>query len=225
VSTVGPWHRDPKAAIALLFLTAAAGGLDATAFLHIGGTFVSNQTGTVVLLAISVTDSGAINTVAVLTSLACFILGVVAAGRYLPNAAHGELWPLGTPLAVLFEFVLVAVCAVIVSTTHLAPAFGVAPIALAMGMQAALAKRIGLPYLTTGYITGSTTSMIMSSPADDRSDRWWWFGVIPVAVMAFGALTTALLGTQSVVAALGFVGATMGVGAWQTRGGRRRARE
>ncbi|HZM54775.1 MAG TPA: YoaK family protein [Acidimicrobiales bacterium] len=223
MSTVGPWDRDPKAAMALLLLTAAAGGLDATAFLHIGGTFVSNQTGTIVLLAISVTDASAVNTVAALTSLACFLLGVAAAGRYLLKAGELEPWPPGTPLAVLLELVLVAVCAVIISTTHLTPAFGVAPIALAMGMQAALAKRIGLPYLTTGFITGSTTSMIMKSPAADRSDRWWWYGAIPIAVMAVGALATAVLGSQSVVAALALVGATMGAAAWKTRGGLRRA--
>ncbi|MEL7210643.1 MAG: DUF1275 family protein, partial [Actinomycetota bacterium] len=50
----GPWNDRPRSAAALLLLTVVAGGLDATAFLFMGGTFVSCQTGTVLLLATTV---------------------------------------------------------------------------------------------------------------------------------------------------------------------------
>jgi uncharacterized membrane protein YoaK (UPF0700 family) len=191
--------------------------LDAIAFLHIGGTFVSNQTGTVLLLAMNVSGSETANTAAALSSLTCFVLGAAAAARYLPKRAGAEHWPRRTPVAVSAELLLVAACVTATSVSDLHPAYGVAPLAGAMGAQATLAKRIGLPSLTTGYITGSTTDMAMGSPAGDDSDRWWWYGAIPAAAIAAGAVVTALLSSRSVTGALALVGLAIAGAAWLTR--------
>ena len=60
----------------LLVLTFASGALDAYAFLHLGQLFVANQTGNVMLLAISVPSNGsATSTSGSLISLVAFLLG------------------------------------------------------------------------------------------------------------------------------------------------------
>ena len=41
----GPWFGRRLPVVALLLLTAVAGGLDAITFLFVGGVFVCNQTG------------------------------------------------------------------------------------------------------------------------------------------------------------------------------------
>jgi uncharacterized membrane protein YoaK (UPF0700 family) len=66
-----------------LVLQHCGGGLDAIAFLNVGGTVVSNQTGTVLFLA---SNESAANTAAALSSPSCFVFGTAAAGRYKPKA-------------------------------------------------------------------------------------------------------------------------------------------
>jgi len=66
----GPWRRDPPAATALVLLTIAAGAADALTFLHFGGSFVSNQTGTVLLLGINLAGVHVANTAAAVSSSA-----------------------------------------------------------------------------------------------------------------------------------------------------------
>jgi uncharacterized membrane protein YoaK (UPF0700 family) len=198
-----PWDPDPLGAGALLILTAVAGGLDAIAFLALGGTFVSNQTGTVLLLAMGASGTAAVEVAAAITSLASFVVGAALAGRVLPARAPGEPWPRRTRTVLILEVVLIAIAAAMSGSSDLEKAFIVAPMALAMGAQAALAKRIALPYLTTGFITGATIGAAVGSPLGDRSARWWWFGLIPVVVLAVGAGVGSLLDAASTSLALG----------------------
>lgn len=197
-----PWDPDPLGAGALLILTAVAGGLDAIAFLALGGTFVSNQTGTVLLLAMGASGTAAVEAAAAITSLASFVVGAALAGRVLPARVPGEPWPTRTRPVLIAEVALIVIAALLSGVFDVRGAVVVAPMAFAMGAQETLARRIALPYLTTGYITGATIGAAVGSPLGDRSARWWWFGIIPVAVLGIGAAIGSLFNRASTALAL-----------------------
>lgn len=201
-----PWKPDPLGAGVLLVLTVIAGGLDAVAFIALGGTFVGNQTGTVLLLVMGITDTAPVETAASAASLVSFVVGAALAGRVLPTTAPGEPWPRHTRTVLLIEVVLIATSAALSAVDDVGSAVIVAPIALAMGLQAGLARRVALPYLTTAYITGATTGAAMSSPLGDRSTPWWWIAAVPVAALAVGAAFGALLTRSSTGLALAAIG-------------------
>ncbi|MEL7210665.1 MAG: DUF1275 family protein, partial [Actinomycetota bacterium] len=156
----------------------------------------------VLLLATTVSGASTVNTAAALTSFVAFVLGAALAGRVVPPIEAGRAWPRRTGLAVGAEAALVGIAAVAAWGWDPVAGVLVAPIALAMGIQAAVARRIGLTYLSAGYITGSSTAAAMSSPAGDGSNRWWWYGLVPIAVMGVGAAGTAVVADRSLPAAL-----------------------
>jgi uncharacterized membrane protein YoaK (UPF0700 family) len=205
----GPWYRRYEAASALVLLTAVAGALDVIAFLFLGGAFVSNQTGTILLLAMNAAGTDTVSNVIAVTSILCFIAGAASSARILPRIGPDDRVPHRTALIVSAEVVLIAVGAFAYTSTADRPLV-VAALALAMGLQAALAKRIGVAFLTTGYITGSTTDMAMESPVGDHSFGWWWLGLIPVTAMAIGGVIGAVIASTSVFGALLVVAALTG---------------
>lgn len=214
-----PWAGASPSAVTLVLLTAVAGGVDAIAFLHLGGSFVSNQTGNVLLLGISVTRDTTTDTAASATSLAGFALGAAAIGRWVAHQ-RGRHAPQPPTLVIGAESALLALAAVMVWAIDVPDAVLTAPLAVSMGMQAGLARALGLSYLTAGYITGSTTAAAMRSPLGDRSDRWWWHGAVPLATIAAGAAVTAAVAHQSVpggIALLALVTAIAGVWARRVR--------
>lgn len=196
-----PWSRERASASALVLLMAIAGGLDAIAFLQLGGSFVGNQTGNVLLLGISLTRDSPIDTAATATSLGAFIVGAAALGRW--RRTREERTPRRRPgLVIAVEASLLGLAATLSALFDPPAAVMVAPLALSMGLQAGLARELGVSYLTGGYITGSTTASAMGSPLGDRSDRWWWHGAIPLVTLASGAAGTAALARVSVPGAL-----------------------
>lgn len=182
-----PWRNEPAAAVSLLLLIAVAGGLDVTTFLFLGGTFVSNQTGTVLLLAMNSAGGETISTPVGIASLLAFLIGAAIAARVVSRVAKAGRLPRRARRAIVLEALLVASAAVLVRIeAH--DAVVVAPLAFAMGVQATLAIRFGLAFITGGYVTGTVTATVMSSPAGDRSRGWWWYGLFPIAAMALGGI-------------------------------------
>ena len=200
-----PWRPDPLGAAVLLVLTAIAGSLDAVAFVSLGGTFVGNQTGTVLLLVMGATDRAPVETGAAAASLGSFIVGAALAGRVLPTTAPGRPWPQHTRTVLLVEVALIASGAALSAIDDIHSAAVVAPIALAMGLQAGLARRVALPYLTAAFITGATTDGAMKSPLGDRSTRWWWLAGMPILALVVGAAIGAFLVTEDTGVALSVI--------------------
>jgi uncharacterized membrane protein YoaK (UPF0700 family) len=116
--------------------------------------------------------------------------------------AAGEPWPRHTRTVILAEAVLISVCAVLTSIDEVDRAFVVGLAAVAMGAQATLARRVGLAYLTTGFVTGAAVAGAMTSPLGDRSTNWWWFAVIPVSALIAGASAAASVSRVSTELAL-----------------------
>lgn len=200
-----PWHGNRVGVLILLLLTFVAAGADATTFLFIGGTFVSNQTGTVLLLAMDVGGANVVNSVSAVASLVMFILGATVGARLLPQRGPGELLPRRTTIVLIGEVVLLA-GAVALSAAGDSSAWTVALLGFCMGAQAALAARIALPYLTTGFITGSLTKSLLESPAGGPPRYGWWYIAAPVGTIAFGALVIGWIARESVTGAIALLG-------------------
>ncbi|WCO68806.1 YoaK family protein [Iamia majanohamensis] len=196
-----PWSGDPPDTLALVVLMVVAGGLDATAFLHLGGAFLSNQTGNVLLLGISVTRDSTIDTGASAAALAGFIVGAAGLGRWR-QARRARGRTLRPALVMGVEGVVIGAVALVQGVAQVPAALLTAPLALAMGLQAALARRLGVSYLTGGYVTGSTTTSAMRSPLGDDTDHWWWHGAVPLLAVVGGAAAAAGLSRVSVAGTL-----------------------
>ena len=185
----------------MLLLIALAGGLDVIAFLGAGRVFVANQTGNATFLAMAVAGTHSGNTAAAGTSLLCFFGAAALGGRMLRPIPPGQRWPERTSTGIAIEMALVVGGALLAALNTYA-ALVVAPLAMAMGLQAALAARLALQHLTGGFITGATTLAAMTSPIGDGSNRWWWYVLAPLSVLLAAAGLISLVADNTVSGAL-----------------------
>jgi uncharacterized membrane protein YoaK (UPF0700 family) len=212
----GTWQRDPPAVAALIILTIVAGAVDAIAFLHLGGVFISNQTGNLLLVAMATTGMNVVDVGAALASFFGFFVGAAVAGRWLTTTPAGRHRPPRSTTLLLVVLLLLLVGAALVIIDTGAPGMVVIPLAPAMGMQAALAVRLGVRFLTTGFVTGSTVTMSVTSPLGDRTDRGWWHGIVPLAAICLGAVVSAVVSSYSVALAVIAVAGLVAMAAWFT---------
>jgi uncharacterized membrane protein YoaK (UPF0700 family) len=153
----------------------------------------------------------AVDTGAAVTSLGCFVLGASICGALVRQPEPGRRWPSRAPQVVTAEALLVLLSATVGWQIDPHPAWLVAPLAVAMGMQSTVARRLGLTYLTGGYITGGLTAGALGSPLGDRSSRSWWYAGLPVGAMALGAVGAAFVATRRLTLAVILVAALAGV--------------
>lgn len=150
-------HWGSPIRVLLLLLTCTAGSVDASSYLHLGHVFPANMTGNTVLLALAIgsRDYGSMsgNVVALLG----FCLGVI-----LGTLTHREKYE--TKLrkvtsTLLFELGLMVVAAALWQFTgqlYILPMTGL--LAVAMGLQAAIAGRIALSGVSSVAITNTLTN-------------------------------------------------------------------
>lgn len=146
----------------LLTLTVVTGLVDAVSYLALGHVFVANMTGNVVFLGFALAGAEGLSAWASLAAMAAFLVGAVAGGRFGTRFAdhRGKLLASATTLQAL----LVSVALVTVLVTHdrlAAPGRYVliVTLALAMGLQNAAVRRLGVPDLTTTVLTQTLTGL------------------------------------------------------------------
>ncbi|RCG26534.1 DUF1275 domain-containing protein [Sphaerisporangium album] len=154
--------RDPLPP-ALLALTLLSGCVDAVSLLAMGRVFTANMTGNVVILGLAAAGTPGFSAVASLTSLLGFMAGALAAGRlgvHVPSSRARVL------ISLAAETVLIAVAAGVSSRSR-AVTGGydpvVALVALAMGLQFATVRLLGIPDLTTTIQTRILTGLVADS--------------------------------------------------------------
>jgi uncharacterized membrane protein YoaK (UPF0700 family) len=158
-------ERHGSLPVLLLALTLVTGIIDAISLLTLGRVFVANMTGNVVIAGFAIAGVQEFSIRTSLAVLVAFLIGATAAGS-LDDRIDGR----GALLraAVLIEWVLLAVCFVVVLVSppvrDSAPTIATAMVAaVAMGIQNAVARRIAVPDLNT-----SVVSMSMTGLAADR---------------------------------------------------------
>lgn len=208
--------------VLLLGLTVVIGVVDAVSILALGRVFVANMTGNVVFIGFALAGAVGFSLAASLIGLAGFLVGASGGGRLIARmgsdrarllavAVTVELGLFGTATAV----VGLTAQPVPVSTRDVA----VAVLAVATGLQNAVARRLAVPDLTTTVLTMTLTGIASDIRAGIRSAALAR-RVLAVATMLAGAIVgaelvlnegpTAALATGSALLAL------IAAAGWQT---------
>ncbi|WP_327371177.1 YoaK family protein [Streptomyces sp. NBC_01217] len=180
----------------MLILTVATGLVDAVSYLGLGHVFVANMTGNVVFLGFALAGAEGLSALASVVSMAAFLAGALAGGRFANRfAAHrGRLLAITTAL----EAVLVAASVIAAADSAGEVATGVrytliVLLGLAMGLQNAAARRLGVPDLTTTVLTLTLTGLAADSTAAGGSAPRPGRRILSVLAIFLGALVGAVL--------------------------------
>ncbi|MET8947911.1 YoaK family protein [Streptomyces sp. NPDC004542] len=180
----------------MLLLTVVTGLIDAVSYLALGRVFVANMTGNVVFLGFALAGAPGLSVPASLVSMLSFLAGALTGGRFGTRfAAHrGRLLTMTTAVqAVLVAGTVVGVALAHGEVTGPVRYTLIVFLGLAMGLQNAAARRLGVPDLTTTVLTLTLTGLAAdSSPAGGSAPRPGR-RLLSVLAMFLGALVGALL--------------------------------
>ncbi|QDY80371.1 YoaK family protein [Streptomyces qinzhouensis] len=180
----------------MLALTVVTGLVDAVSYLGLGHVFVANMTGNVVFLGFALTGADGLSALAAAVSLAAFLAGAMAGGRFgVRFSAHrGRLLASAMAVqAVLFAAALGATAVAHDEVGHTVQYTVIVLLGLAMGLQNAVVRRLGVPDLTTTVLTLTLTGLAADSgPAGGAAPRPGR-RILSVLVMFLGALVGAVL--------------------------------
>ncbi|MEU3183902.1 YoaK family protein [Streptomyces sp. NPDC006923] len=178
----------------LLTLTAVTGLVDAVSYLALGHVFVANMTGNVVFLGFALAGAEGLSALASVVAIAAFLVGALTGGRVGTRfAAHrGRLLTGATALQV----VLVAVAVVAAAVTHgrvntTVQYTLIVLLGVAMGLQNAVARRLGVPDLTTTVLTLTLTGLAADSTTAGGTAPRPGRRILSVLVMFLGAFAGA----------------------------------
>jgi uncharacterized membrane protein YoaK (UPF0700 family) len=162
--TVVPHEEDRDGPLKpmLIGLTVVSGMLDVFSILDLGHIFVANVTGDVIFIALGMAGARGFSIMASAVTLGVFALGAFIGGHLFTRfGAHR-----GRVLTVicLSEAVLFAASVIVASMTHGSLAAHdrytlIVLLALAMGLQNALAFKLAVPGLTTSVLTQAITGI------------------------------------------------------------------
>jgi uncharacterized membrane protein YoaK (UPF0700 family) len=184
-------RRHGPLPVLLVCLTVVTGLVDAFSYLSLGHVFVANMTGNVVFLGFALAGVGEISIVASLLAVLAFVIGAAVGGRWAAGRAvhRGHLLAAATSV----QAGLVLVASVIASTAGVASSAArltlIGSLAVAMGGQNAVVRRLAVPDLTTTVLTLTVTGLVAdTTPGSVRGRR-----LISVLAMLVGALTGGVL--------------------------------
>lgn len=175
----------------LVLLTIMTGLVDSVSFLELGNVFVANMTGNIIFLGLGLGGSG---TEILLTTVSTgfFCLGAVLGGHlaFIRLVHRGRL--LGAATATQAGALVVA--AVIVANLGHRPEPGrlatIAVLAVSMGWQYAIVRRLEVPDLRTVVVTTTLTSLV--AERGESGARFARRG-LSIAALLLGAAIGALL--------------------------------
>jgi uncharacterized membrane protein YoaK (UPF0700 family) len=155
-----PWLRN----LLLVALSFAAGSLDALSFLLLSHVFVAFMTGNTVLLGLGIGLGQTGQALHSLDALVCFCLGVVASSLAAGRRGLTHPWPVAMTATLVVEAALLVALAV-TWTAARAPSDPVSYLlvgcaAAAMGLQSAGVQQLGIPGVSTTFVTGTLTSAL-----------------------------------------------------------------
>jgi uncharacterized membrane protein YoaK (UPF0700 family) len=194
--------------LACIVLAAVSGATDVIGFLALGGAFSSVMTGNMVLVGIAVGrgEQGPLTHVGV--AIAAYIVGCALGARLGGRAASGApkpAWPMQVNRVLWFEAAAFAVAAVIWWADGSHPSGAVATLSLALdaaalGSQSSAIARFGVPGLSTTYMTGTLTTMVIGL-ATTGHVRGAWPNLRLLVALIVGAALGALVVTKAAPAA------------------------
>jgi uncharacterized membrane protein YoaK (UPF0700 family) len=193
-----PWTgsgHGPLPAL-LLLLTVVTGLVDAVSYVALGHVFVANMTGNIVFIGFAVAGVPGLSAPASLAALGSFLLGAVAGGRVVVRLGGHRGRNLAGAATISLSLVLVAIvvaAAIGQPVSHTARYGLIVPLAFAMGIQNATARRLGVPDLRTTILTMTLTGVAAESRLAGGTGGQPARRLVAVAAMFCGALLGALL--------------------------------
>lgn len=186
---MGPGLRD----LLLVCLTFGSGAVDAISFLGLGRVFTANMTGNIVLLGLAAGRASGSEVVRSAVSLVAFAVGAFVASRVIAPGAKRDSWSremtVALSVGVLAQMVFVAGWqAASGRPGEAGEAVLVGVSALAMGVQSGAVRALGVPGVTTTYVTGTLTGLVggLASAVGAPAERVRRVGVL-VALLAGAA--------------------------------------
>lgn len=148
----------------LIMLSLAAGCVDAVGYLGLGQIFVANMTGNTVLLGLALGQAEGQAALRAVVALAGFVVGVAAGAAIVGPGRERSAWSPAVTAALALELVALVAFAAGWFLAEAEPAgLAVYPLialpSLAMGVQSAAVRRLGIPGVATTYITGTLTDL------------------------------------------------------------------
>jgi uncharacterized membrane protein YoaK (UPF0700 family) len=149
-------------------LAVVSGATDAIGFLGLGGVFTSVMTGNMVLLGLGAgTGDWSLVTHAGL-AIAAFVLGCVVGVRTAGTSRAGDpVWPAAVTRALAIELAVLVLFAIGWEAAGGHPRLESLQLALlalnavALGIQSSATQRFGVSGLSTTYLTGTLTSVVI----------------------------------------------------------------
>src|SRR6185503_4804415 len=211
---VAPYADHGPLPLVLLALTAVTGVGDAVSYIALGHVFVANMTGNVVLLGFALAGAPGLSVSASLTAMGAFLAGAAIGGALGRRIAHHRGALARTGIAA--EVVLLAT-AFVAALGAGEPIAGfqryavIVLLAVALGGQNAVARRIAVPDLTTTVLTLTLTALAADAHFAGGPGSASLRRIAAVAAMFAGALAGGLLTLHaSPAAALALATATAG---------------
>ncbi|MBA2323190.1 MAG: DUF1275 domain-containing protein [Pseudonocardiales bacterium] len=193
MTTAGEGEHGPLPAL-LLMLTVATGVVDAVSILALGRVFVANMTGNIVFIGFAAAGTPGFSLAASVAATAGFLGGAAAGGTLITHVVghRGRL----LRNAVGIESLVILAALLIEAGGHdgeggLRGSIAAAALALAMGVQNAVVRRLAVPDLTTTVLTMTLTGLAADFSRGGRAVLVRRLSAI--AAMLVGALVGALL--------------------------------
>ncbi len=180
----------------MLALTFSTGIADAVGYLALDKVFTGNMTGNVVILGMGAAGTTDLPVVGPLLALGSFMLGAAIGGRAMRGHTGG--WTRRVTYLIALVGVLFGIGAAVFATlsvgegTHIAYAMTIG-LAAAMGLQAAVARRIAVKDVTTVVVTSTITGLAADSRLGASLEQPWMRRSGAVVLIGGGALAGALL--------------------------------
>ena len=150
----------------MLFILAwAAGIIDAVSYLGLDRVFTAMMTGNTVLLALAIGQGKAAAVLRSVLALVGFSAGAAMGALIVARGESRGEWPPAVTAALALEGVLLGGFTVVWHVTVAARTSGATNLlivlsGLAMGVQAAAVRHLGVPGVATTYLTGTLTSLM-----------------------------------------------------------------
>ena len=149
----------------LLLLSLAAASVDAISYLGLGHVFTAMMTGNTVLLGLALAQGEVLAALRSIIALVGFALGVFVGATIVERESEPADWPGAVTAALALEtlilMIFTAIFALFGNTRSGIVYLLIVLSALAMGIQSAAVRRLGVPGIATTYITGTLTSLMV----------------------------------------------------------------
>ncbi|WP_412864817.1 YoaK family protein [Cellulomonas sp. 179-A 9B4 NHS] len=182
--------------VLMLALTFTTGIIDAVGYLGLDRVFTANMTGNVVILGMALAGADDLPVLGPAVALVGFMAGAALGGRVLRRSAAGWTHRSTTTFGTTgFMAVLLGVASLVAHPEE-GTAWGVAVttlLAVAMGLQAAAARRLAVKDVTTVVVTSTLTGLAADSRLAGGTGDSWARRLLAVVLILAGAGVGALL--------------------------------